>query len=149
VVAGAHIDEGTRRVRSTRLDKTRLQRMGSTTRADILAQRLAAVLPSRPGVQAVGRQIVDVPWDQRELDNLAWADLRDADWLACARGVVDGLRYPAILRARRPVDVTGAGKLLDGRWYVRGARHRWIRDRISKRYEVDVDLARNALNGVA
>lgn len=147
-VVGAHIDERTRRVRTTRVEKPRYQRMGSTSRADILKKRLAEVLPSRPGVEAVSRQIVDVPYDQRELENLAWADYRDADWLAVAGGIVDGLRYPAIVRARRPVDVTGAGKLLDGRWYVRGARHRWIRDSVTKRYEVDVDLARNALNGV-
>lgn len=146
---GAHIDERTRRVRTTRVDKPRHSRMGSTSRADILAKRLAEVLPSRTGAQAIARQIVDVPYDQQELENLAWADYREADWLAVARGVVDGLRYPTILRARRPVDLTGAGRLLDGRWYVRSARHRWMRDRVSKRYEVDVDLTRNALNGVA
>jgi len=147
-VVGAHIDERTRRVRTTRIDKPRHGRMGSTSRADILTKRLAEVLPARPGVQAVGRQLADVPYDQRELENLAWADFREADWLAAARGVVDGLSYPAILRPRRPVGVTGAGRLLDGKWYVRGARHRWERDRLTKRYEVDVDMVRNALNGV-
>jgi phage protein D len=147
-VVGAHIDERTRRVRTTRVDEPRYKRMGSTSRADILKKRLAEVLPSRPGVEATSRQIVDVPYDQRELENLAWADFRDADWLAVGCGVVDGLRHPAIVRARRPIEVAGAGKLLDGRWYVRGARHRWIRDSATKRYEVDVDLTRNALNGV-
>ncbi|MND01437.1 hypothetical protein D3C83_204280 [compost metagenome] len=62
--------------------------------------------------------------------------------------MVEGLRYPSVLRPRRPVEMFGAGKLLDGTWYVRGLRHRWERDAVVKRYEIDVDLVKNALGGM-
>jgi hypothetical protein len=147
VVAG-HIDERTRRLDSSRLVSSRHPRLGTTTRGDILKQRLAAVLPKRPAVESVSRQICDVPYDKQELATLTWADFQDADWLVEADGVVEGLRYPSVLRPRRPVEMFGAGKLLDGTWYVRGLRHRWERDAVVKRYEVDVDLVKNALGGV-
>lgn len=146
---GAHIDERTRRIRSAVVDKPRYGKMGTTGRADILKARLPAILPKRPQTVAVGLQYADVPHDVPEVENLAWADFREADWLAEASGVVQGLRYPKILRARRPVGLTGAGKLMDGTWYVRAARHRWIWDEETSRYEVDVELARNGLNGAA
>jgi hypothetical protein len=148
-ILGGHIDERTRRLRSSRIDQPRYKKLGTTSRADILKQRLPVILPSLPTTESTARQIVDVPYEQQELDNLAWSDFRESDWLAEAHGVVQGLRYPAILRARRPVDVAGAGRLLDGTWYVRRACHRWVRDAAQKRYEIDVSLLRNALNGVA
>jgi hypothetical protein len=148
VMVAGHIDERTRRLRASRIGQSRLPRLGSTSRADILRKRLAEVLPKRPQTEAVGRQIADVPYDKQELDTLTWADLQEADWLAEADGVVEGLRYPGVLRPRRTVDMSGAGRLLDGTWYVRGLRHRWERDAAVKRYEVDVDLVRNALGGV-
>ena len=147
VVAG-HIEERTRRLAASRVVSSRHARLGATTRADILKQRLGVVLPRRPATQSVSRQISDVPYDKQELATLAWADFQDADWLVEADGVVEGLRYPSVLRPRRPVEMFGAGKLLDGTWYVRGLRHRWERDAAVKRYEVDVDLVRNALGGV-
>jgi hypothetical protein len=147
-VLGAHVDEKTRRIRSSRIDAPLYKRLGTTSRADILRQRFAAILPSMPKTESTMRQIVDVPYEQDEVDSLAWADYREADWLATATGRVHALRYPTILRARRPVEIAGAGKLLDGAWYVRRAGHRWMRDQASKRYEVDVSLARNALGGV-
>jgi hypothetical protein len=147
-VLGSHIDERTRRLNSTKMDTPRYKRLGTTSRADILAQRLPVVLPSQPSAASVGLQFVDVPWAQTEVEDLAWADFREADWLVEAEGRVEGLRYPTVLRARRPVSVTGAGSLLDGTWYVRRTCHRWARNDADKRYEVSVDLARNALNGV-
>jgi phage protein D len=147
-VRGAHVDERTRRIRSATVASSRLKKLGATTRADILKARMAAVLPKRPKTTGVGLQVAEVPHDTPEVENLAWSDFRDADWLAEASGVVQGQRYPRILRSRRPVGVKGAGKLMDGVWYVRNARHRWVWDEAQPRYEVDVDLARNALNGV-
>lgn len=146
-VDAAHIDERTRRLGSVRLDKSRLPKLGAASRADILQKRLADVLPSMQTV-SVGRQSVDVPWSQAELESFAWADYRDADWLAEIEGTVHGLRYPTILRARRPVELAGAGKLLDGTWYTRAVNHRWSRQEKTKRYEVDVDLVRNALGAI-
>lgn len=146
---GAHVDERTRRIRSTTVMQSRIKKLGSTTRADVLAARMGAILPRRPKTTGVGLQVADVPHDAQEVDNLAWSDFREADWLAEANGVVQALRYPNIVRSRRPVGISGAGKLMDGVWYVRNARHRWSWDEAQPRYEVDVDLSRNALNEVA
>ncbi len=148
-IHGSHIDERTRRIRSVTVDAPRVPRMGSTSRADILAARRAAVLPTRPQSTNVGLQYVDVPHAPAEVEELARWDFREADWLAEATGVVNGLRYPAILRARRPVELHGAGRLMDGTWYVRGTRHRWVWDESVSTYHVDIELVRNALNGVA
>jgi hypothetical protein len=147
-VTGAHIDEKTRRLGAARVDKPRYQKLGKVSRADILAQRLPVILPGQPSAQSVSLQLADVPWGQQELEDLAWADFREADWLVEAEGRVQGLRYPTVLRARRPVPISGAGALLDGTWYVRRAVHRWLRAEATKRYEVTVDLCRNGLNGV-
>jgi phage protein D len=147
-VLAAHIDERTRRIRRSEIKAPRFARMGSTSRADILTKRMKEILPKRPDSVAIGRQISDVPYDQAELDEFARAEYQDADWLVEATGVVEGLRYPTILRARRPIDLRGAGPLLDGKWYVGQARHRWERDVAVKRYEVDVALVRDALGGV-
>ncbi|MFO0762634.1 MAG: contractile injection system protein, VgrG/Pvc8 family, partial [Byssovorax sp.] len=148
VVAGAHIDERTRRIRSTRVTESPYPRMGSTSRADILKKRFAEVLPNKPTIEASFRQSVDVPYEQAEVESLARHDFGEADWLVEARGTVNAVRYATILRARRPVSLKGAGRLLDGTWYVRSTQHRWMRHTETKRYEVDVDLVRNALNGV-
>jgi hypothetical protein len=148
-VHGAHIDERTRRIRSATVDKPRFPRMGKTSRADILTARLPAILPKQKDLKGVGLAYADVPHDTPEVDNLAWSDYLGADWLAEATGTLQGLRYPAVLRARRPVALTGAGKLMDGNWYVRTARHRWLWDDELVKYEVDIELLRDALNGVA
>jgi phage protein D len=148
-IHAAHIDERSRRIRSVAVSAPRFARMGKTSRADILAARLPAILPKQTSLKGVGLQYADVPHDAAEVENLAWSDYLQADWLAEASGTVQGLRYPAVLRARRPVGLTGAGKVMDGTWYVRGARHRWVWDNEIVKYEIDVDLCRNALNQVA
>lgn len=149
VVAGSHVDERTRRVRSAEVRQTRLPRQGSHGRAEILAARLPSVAPGRPGLQAVSRAAGDVPHDERDLDALTWAGFIDADWLAEARATVDGLRYPGVLRARRPLAVTEGGAILNGTWWVRSALHRITWDAVPRTYEVELDLVRNALGGVA
>ena len=62
--------------------------------------------------------------------------------------------HPGIVRSRRPIRLTGAGHLLDGRWYVLGVRHRLAveidepdLEPLSRRYEADVTLVRNDLGG--
>lgn len=155
VVAG-HIDERTRRLRTTEIDAPRFRRLGGSagapaegvSRAEILAARLPVIIPSRSDVRAVGLQAVDVPHDATEVENLAWAEYREADWLALATAVVRGVRYPQILRARRPVDIAGAGALLSGTWYVQSTCHRWSWRDDTAQYDVDVELVRNVLNEV-
>jgi hypothetical protein len=143
-----HIDERTRRIRSARINAPRFPRMGKTGRGAIIASRLAAILPRRPDLVPVGLQHVDVPHEQAEVGNLAWADFLAADWLVQASARVRATLYPKILRARRPVEVAGAGLLLDGPWYVKSVRHRWTWDDEQNQYELDTELVRDALNGV-
>jgi hypothetical protein len=148
VLRGEHIDEQTRRIRSVEVAEPRFPRMGKVGRGELLKQRLAAILPRRPETRAIGLQHVDVPHDPAETDNLAWSDFVAADWLVEAQAVIRAASYPQILRARRPVPIGGAGKLLDGTWYVKTARHCWTWDTEDNRYRVEAELVRDALDGV-
>ena len=143
-----HLDERTRRIRSSTITKPRFARLGKTGRGDIIAGKLAGILPKRSDLVAVGLQHVDVPHESTEVGNLAWSDVLAADWLVEASARVRATAYPKILRARRPVDVAGAGKLLDGAWYVKAVRHCWTWDDDQNQYELEVELVRDALNGV-
>ncbi len=165
VVKSAHIDLFSRRVKSTAVDtpEPRYHREGGESRHELLARRLAEVLPnrefpedSRPEeeraaepIQSVGLQYASTPHDEEEVERLAWSQFRDADWFAEASVLVDGLRYPEILRARRPIDLGGAGKRLDGRWYVRRARHEIVWAAKTHRYQVDVSMVRNTVGVVS
>ena len=144
-----HIDERSRRIRSSTIAAPRFARMGKVGRGDIIKSRLSAIVPKRADLVATGLAHADVPHDETEVGNLAWADFLAADWLVAATARVRGAMYPQILRARRPVDVKGAGKLLDGTWYVKSVRHRWIWDDEQNEYELDTELVRDALNEVA
>jgi hypothetical protein len=164
-----HIDERSRLLQHVDLQDTGLVRMGSHSRADVLAERLGAIQPVRVGAATAGPaqgpgslpatlDIVsgDVPHSAVELANLARASLRSADWFVTGTGTVQADRYPAVVRPRRPVRVSGAGHLLDGRWYVLGVRHRWGVDPAAPEqeqrvrvYEADVTVVRNALGGPA
>jgi hypothetical protein len=149
VVAGTHIDERTRRVWAQELAQTKLPRQGTHGRAELLAPRLAAAVPTRPGMRARSRAGGDVPHEARDLESITWATMLEADWLAQAQATVDGLRYPGVLRARRPLDIQDGGAVLNGPWWVRSARHRLAWDAVPRTYEVELDLVRNALGGVA
>jgi Phage tail baseplate hub (GPD) len=155
-IRAEHIDERTRRIQSAKITQPRFARMGKTSRGDVLKSRLSAILPKRPDLVPVGLSYVDVPHQRAEVDNLAWSDFLAADWFVEATARVRAVAYPKILRARRPVDVAGAGKLLDGTWYVKSVRHRWTwgdarrpsEDADQNQYELDTELVRDALNGV-
>ena len=143
-----HIDERSRRLKSATITQPKFARMGKVGRGDIIAGRLAAILPKRSDLVATGFAHVDVPHDEMEVTNLAWADFVATDWLVTATARVRASMYPQILRARRPVDVKGAGKLLDGTWYVKSVRHRWSWDDDHNEYELDTEIVRDALNEV-
>ncbi|MES2639547.1 MAG: contractile injection system protein, VgrG/Pvc8 family [Myxococcota bacterium] len=140
-----HLDERTRRVQTTRAKLSPYHKLGARSRADLLTARLAEVLPQRPNLTPLGLPFADVPHDQHELGTLAAAELQESDWLLSATGTVQTLRYPVVLRARRPVAVEGAGKALDGTWYVRSVRHTWTADAHTRRYDAEVELVRNAM----
>jgi hypothetical protein len=148
-----HVDSRSRRIQQADVREPGYDRLGATTRAAAVAERLGEILSGRPAVEPVDITSVDVPHHAAEVTALARAEHRDADWFARGTGTVDAERYPAIVRAGRRVDVTGAGQVLDGPWYVRGVRHRWRAHRddppsaepVDATYEADVDLVRNAL----
>jgi phage protein D len=145
-IQAEHIDERTRRIRRARITDPRFKRLGKVGRGKIVADRMAAILPTRPDLVPIGLQHADVPHEEAEVGNLAWSDFLIADWLVEATARVRAVLYPGILRARRPVDVQGAGKLLDGDWYVKTVRHRWTWDEEENQYELDTELVRDALN---
>lgn len=169
-----HIDERSRALQFVDLQSTDLLRMGTHSRADVLADRLGAIQPMKAGAATAGTSDEttgtgagtlpaaldiasgNVPSSMVDLTNLARAGLRIADWFVTGTGTVQSDRYPAVVRPRRPVTVSGAGHLLDGRWYVQGVRHRWgvdpaapEREQRVRRYEADVTVVRNALSGAA
>jgi len=143
-----HIDERSRRLRKARVTEPRFPRLGKVGRGAVISERLAAILPNRTDLVAVGLQHADVPHGDTEVESLAWADFLAADWFVEASARVRAVMYPQILRARRPVDVQGAGKLLDGDWYVKAVRHRWNWEDEENTYELDTTLVRDALNEV-
>lgn len=148
-VHAQHIDERTRIRHEHDQTEARFgESGGGSSRADILAERFAEVLTRRSDQEAVGFQSASVPHEVNDLRDMAWARFAEADCLVSGTGVVEGQRHPEILRARRSVELRGAGTLLDGAWYVRGTRHRWTWDAAEKTYEVDVELSRSVLNGV-
>jgi hypothetical protein len=51
-----------------------------------------------------------------------------------ATGEVDAVRYGGVLRARRPVDVRGAGRTYDGTYYVQQVTHRIERGRYTQSF---------------
>jgi hypothetical protein len=164
---GWHVDEVSRRLLTADVADPGYGRMGSHSREAVLAERLGAIRPVRSGASVLAgggsggdTQVLevatgDVPDDAAELTDLTRAAYRASDWFAVAHATVRGERYPQILRSRRPVELAGAGHLLDGRWYVRSVRHRWGVDprdpeaeQRTTRYEADAVLVRNALGGV-
>jgi phage protein D len=58
-----------------------------------------------------------------------------------AQGSLDTLRYGAILRPRRKVDVRGATKAFNGTWTIRSVTHKISRGE----YKQDFELVRNSL----
>jgi hypothetical protein len=150
-----HINEQTRRIMRAEVVDPTYGRMGDFSRDQVLADRLGAIFTGRTPPEAVDLQSFDVPHDAAEVTQLARADHRQVDWFVSGHGTVRCERYPAIVRSRRPIELTGAGHLLDGRWYVQAVRHRWGMDPdnpdeepVVRRYEADITLLRNALGGL-
>jgi phage protein D len=73
------------------------------------------------------------PWAQAVADRSSWA-IR-------AEGELNTVAYGGILRAKRPVEVRGAGICFSGRYYVERVHHTFTRDSYTQRFT----LRRNAL----
>jgi hypothetical protein len=123
-------------------------------RGDLIDARLAEVFPEQPRPLASEIASHEVPHGNTELTSLARAEYRRADWFVRGEGTVNTEYYPGIVRSRRPIALSGAGHLLDGRWYVLGVRHRFAVDPgepevepMTRRYDADVTLVRNDIGG--
>jgi uncharacterized protein involved in type VI secretion and phage assembly len=123
-------------------------------RGGLIDARLAEVFPEQPRPVACEIASREVPHGHAELTSLARGEYRRADWFVRGEGTVNTGYFPGIVRPRRPIALTGAGHLLDGRWYVLGVRHRFAVDSdqpevepTTRRYEADVTLVRNDLGG--
>jgi hypothetical protein len=150
-----HINEQTRKIMRAEITDPGYERMGDFSREQVLTDRLGAIFNGRTVPTAMDLQSSDVPHDETEVSHMARADYRRLDWFVTGTGTVRCERYPAIVRSRRPIELTGAGHLLDGRWYVQAVRHRWGVDPerpeeepVVRRYEADITLVRNALGGL-
>lgn len=143
-IVSSFIDPHSRRIHTARRDAPRLKQLGERSRIDLLRPQLST-LARKATLDPVGLQHQGVPHHASELESFAFADHLDSDWLAEATARVQGLRYPSIVRARRPVTLAGAGSALDGTWYVRSAVHSWTRNAATHAYEVELGLVRNAL----
>lgn len=62
------------------------------------------------------------------------AEATNAPEAFTAQGEVDTARYGAVLRARKPVGVRGAGRSYDGNWYVTTVTHEIAKDRYIQRF---------------
>ena len=150
-----HIDDRTRRIQAADITEPGYARLGDRSRHAVVTERLETILGGRPEIAPTDLRTDGVPHHLADVTSMARANYRDADWFATATGTVDCERYPAIVRPGQPLEVAGAGNLLDGCWYVRGVLHRWGADRddieneaVDRQYEADVTLARNALDGL-
>jgi hypothetical protein len=170
---GWRMDEVTRLIERADTDEPGYPRLGSAPRAQVIEDRLKMIAFGGPAMDlpegstvARGDPALNVleaseifgartPHHAAELAAMNTAAMRDADWFVSGSGVLRAERYPAILRPRRPVALTGAGPLLNGTWYCLGVCHRWARsghlepgaesEQVSRRYEADIRLARHGL----
>jgi hypothetical protein len=91
-------------------------------------QRLA--LLSRTGLALTG-----------EMQTYAQAAVDRSSWAVMAEGEVSTVDYGAILRAKRTVDVNGAGRLFSGTYFVESVLHSIVGSGYTQRFV----LRRNAL----
>jgi phage protein D len=78
--------------------------------------------------------------DASELQALAQGVVERSSWAVSAEGEVNGADYGAVLRAKRPVLVRGAGQAFSGRYYVEQVTHVFAVDGWVQRFR----LRRNA-----
>ncbi|MEM0947935.1 MAG: hypothetical protein AAGK37_11045 [Pseudomonadota bacterium] len=179
---GFRLDETTRLVERTDVTDPGYPRLGTVPRANAIAARLSEIaFPAAETQSAEGSQQAEdlpegaaaapnvlessdicsalTPHDADEMTRITTASFRDADWFVIGEGIVRPERYPAIVRARRPIALSGVGALLNGVWYCQVACHRWARkpdleqgeesEQVTRRYEVDVTLLRHGLGEAA
>jgi phage protein D len=76
-----------------------------------------------------------------ELQPLAQSVVDRSSWAIRAAGELNTLAYGGILRAKRPVEVRGAGRQFSGTYYIERVLHSFSGDGYTQRFE----LKRNAL----
>jgi phage protein D len=76
-----------------------------------------------------------------ELQALAQAVVDRSAWAITAEGELNTVAYGSVLRAKRPVEVRGAGRQFSGTYYVERVFHTLRGDAYTQRFT----LSRNAL----
>ncbi len=109
-------------------DKLALTGLGSKTALN--GDRPRRVLLSQTGLAQTG-----------ELQTLAQAVVDRSNWAIRAEGELNTVAYGGILRAKRPVEVRGAGREFSGIYYVEKVLHTFTGEGYTQRFT----LRRNAL----
>jgi phage protein D len=111
------------------VDVQRAQRRSLGARPTVGGDRPRRVLLSSTGMS-----------DSGELQNLAQAVVDRSAMSLTAEGTVYGGDYGAVLRAKKPVNVRGAGQEFSGTWYVERVNHQLGEEGYAQR----ISLRRNA-----
>jgi phage protein D len=121
------LDIGSQSDQNAQVSSVALASLGQTS--SLPGDRPRVVLASRMGLAQTG-----------ELQTYAQAVVDRSAWAISAEGELTTAAYGAILRARRPVPVRGAGRQFSGLYYVEKVLHTFTGDSYTQRFT----LRRNA-----
>jgi phage protein D len=122
------IDVETQSDQEARIENQSQEVLG--TRDSLSGDRIRSVLLSQSGLYQTG-----------ELQNYAQAIADQSSWAITADGELNTVAYGGVLRAKRPVEVRGAGQQFSGTYYVERVHHVISGDS----YRQSFTLRRNAL----
>jgi len=123
------MDIGSKSVQSARVRTVSASSLGQEGLLDRLSPQ-PVVLPGPTGLAETG-----------ELQTLCQAVVDRSAWAITAEGELDSAVYEGVLRAKRTVNVRGAGGLYSGTYYVSRVLHRISAEGYTQRFE----LKRNAI----
>lgn len=127
-VQTTNLDVETRENQQSQVTRSRMTALGRATTLAIQQQRL--VLPAQTGLARTGEQ---QPYAQAIADESALA--------ITAEGELNTVAYGGLMRAKRPIEVRGAGQQFSGTYYVERVHHVLTSDS----YTQNFTLRRNAL----
>ena len=122
------IDVATRSDQPAQAEDISLRGLGSAPALG--GERRRKVLLSRTGLSQIG-----------ELQSYAEAVADQSGWAITAEGELNTVAYGGVLRAKRPVEVRGAGRQFSGTYYVERVLHTLSGEEYTQRFT----LRRNAL----
>ena len=127
-VQATNLDVGTQSNQQAQAEKSKLKALGKETA--LTSQQRRRVLPAQSGLTRTG-----------ELQAYAQAVADQSALSITADGELNTVAYGAVMRAKRPILVRGAGKQFSGTYYVERVHHVLTGDS----YKQNFTLRRNAL----